>query len=221
MATDASLSSPPSAAGLDEDLHCPECRYNLRGLTVPRCPECGYTFTWDDLPGMREQNQNRITIGNIAPVLLIVLPFAFMLLVGIPPAGLLVLVIALFFAAGAVQAGIEMLAGLWVLGTPSFRRFRAWWEGILIGYGLCAITCILLTEWSVPYGNAFVLQDPPAWVYGVLLCITAVESLLVQWWVVRRRLRSWNDPISNRRLLAACTLGKLPAFVFWTWFVLR
>jgi hypothetical protein len=28
----------------DRDLICPRCRYNLRGLTLPRCPECGLTF---------------------------------------------------------------------------------------------------------------------------------------------------------------------------------
>jgi hypothetical protein len=25
----------------ERDVFCPLCRYNLRGLTVPRCPECG------------------------------------------------------------------------------------------------------------------------------------------------------------------------------------
>ncbi len=33
----------------DVDLPCPLCDYNLRGLTDPRCPECGFTFTWDEL----------------------------------------------------------------------------------------------------------------------------------------------------------------------------
>ena len=37
--------SPDDAALLvwlcDRDVECPLCRYNLRGLTVPRCPECG------------------------------------------------------------------------------------------------------------------------------------------------------------------------------------
>src|SRR6185503_2909506 len=31
------------------DLHCPLCEYNLRGLTEPRCPECGYRFEWVEL----------------------------------------------------------------------------------------------------------------------------------------------------------------------------
>jgi hypothetical protein len=30
-------------------LPCPLCEYDLRGLTEPRCPECGYHFTWDEL----------------------------------------------------------------------------------------------------------------------------------------------------------------------------
>jgi hypothetical protein len=32
-----------------EDLACPLCGYNLRGLREPRCPECGYRFAWADL----------------------------------------------------------------------------------------------------------------------------------------------------------------------------
>jgi len=44
--------APPVArplAAIDEDIHCPLCNYNLRGLTQPRCPECGFTFEWPDL----------------------------------------------------------------------------------------------------------------------------------------------------------------------------
>jgi hypothetical protein len=32
-----------------KDLLCPLCDYNLRGLVEPRCPECGFSFTWDEL----------------------------------------------------------------------------------------------------------------------------------------------------------------------------
>jgi hypothetical protein len=31
------------------ELSCPLCGYNLRGLTEPRCPECGFAFTWAEL----------------------------------------------------------------------------------------------------------------------------------------------------------------------------
>lgn len=34
---------------VSEDIHCPLCRYNLRGLTEPRCPECGFRFTWPEV----------------------------------------------------------------------------------------------------------------------------------------------------------------------------
>ena len=36
----------PDWSTLDVDLNCPRCGYNLRLLTVPRCPECGLTFDW-------------------------------------------------------------------------------------------------------------------------------------------------------------------------------
>lgn len=32
-----------------DDVHCPLCAYNLRGLTTPRCPECGHRFDWREL----------------------------------------------------------------------------------------------------------------------------------------------------------------------------
>ena len=34
---------------LDVDLACPSCRYNLRKLHAPRCPECGNGFRWQTL----------------------------------------------------------------------------------------------------------------------------------------------------------------------------
>ena len=37
-----------SAAAAPEELHCPLCDYNLRGLSRPRCPECGHRFEWRD-----------------------------------------------------------------------------------------------------------------------------------------------------------------------------
>jgi hypothetical protein len=33
--------------------HCANCGYNLRGLPLPRCPECGQEFDPDDLPEMQ------------------------------------------------------------------------------------------------------------------------------------------------------------------------
>ena len=41
----------PGAAPIlvGQGLSCPLCEYDLRGLTEPRCPECGYRFTWEEL----------------------------------------------------------------------------------------------------------------------------------------------------------------------------
>jgi len=45
-------SAPPpdlNANPTDLDISCPLCEYNLRGLSEPRCPECGYKFVWAQL----------------------------------------------------------------------------------------------------------------------------------------------------------------------------
>ncbi len=42
-------SAAPDWASRIEEAFCPLCEYNLRGLTTPRCPECGYTFTWTEV----------------------------------------------------------------------------------------------------------------------------------------------------------------------------
>ena len=39
----------PDWSAQTEELYCPMCMYNLRGLTEPRCPECGYRFAWAEL----------------------------------------------------------------------------------------------------------------------------------------------------------------------------
>jgi hypothetical protein len=36
-------------APVGQDVPCPLCYYNLRGVAEPRCPECGYAFEWRDL----------------------------------------------------------------------------------------------------------------------------------------------------------------------------
>ncbi|MGQ9649481.1 MAG: hypothetical protein ACUVXJ_05185 [Phycisphaerae bacterium] len=47
---------PPDWSTINWNVHCPLCEYNLRGLNVPRCPECGYRFTWSEVldPNRRE-----------------------------------------------------------------------------------------------------------------------------------------------------------------------
>lgn len=42
-------SGAPDWEQIKTDIACPICSYNLRGLTNPRCPECGYPFQWSEL----------------------------------------------------------------------------------------------------------------------------------------------------------------------------
>jgi len=44
-----SMTDVPPPPGAGEPVLCPLCDYDLRGLTEPRCPECGYRFAWDEL----------------------------------------------------------------------------------------------------------------------------------------------------------------------------
>src|SRR5437763_13596735 len=45
----ATATSAPDWSALTDEVHCPLCEYNLRGLVEPRCTECGYRFAWPEL----------------------------------------------------------------------------------------------------------------------------------------------------------------------------
>lgn len=51
-----SAAPPPDWATIDEEIRCPLCDYNLRGLPEPRCPECGYRFDW---PGLLDPTRRK------------------------------------------------------------------------------------------------------------------------------------------------------------------
>jgi hypothetical protein len=40
------LDDTPDWNTVTEEVSCPRCEYNLRGLPTPRCPECGLDFSW-------------------------------------------------------------------------------------------------------------------------------------------------------------------------------
>jgi len=42
-------SHAPNWEAVQGEIRCPLCDYNLRGLSEPRCPECGYAFAWDEI----------------------------------------------------------------------------------------------------------------------------------------------------------------------------
>jgi hypothetical protein len=48
-AANDSGTAPPDWSTIDRPVLCPLCDYDLRGLSQPRCPECGYAFDWREL----------------------------------------------------------------------------------------------------------------------------------------------------------------------------
>ncbi len=55
--TDAIDSPPDWSKPLAYEIICPLCEYNLRGLTEPRCPECGYQFSWSEVLAGRQMHR--------------------------------------------------------------------------------------------------------------------------------------------------------------------
>lgn len=48
MSWQPAAASPDLAASAN-DLRCPLCDYDVRGLPEPRCPECGHRFEWEEV----------------------------------------------------------------------------------------------------------------------------------------------------------------------------
>ena len=43
------VATPPDWDSIPDEILCPLCEYNLRGIPEPRCPECGFKFEWDEV----------------------------------------------------------------------------------------------------------------------------------------------------------------------------
>jgi hypothetical protein len=44
-----SIAPAPAPADISKAFLCPLCTYDLRGCVEPRCPECGFQFSWEEL----------------------------------------------------------------------------------------------------------------------------------------------------------------------------
>lgn len=128
---------PPSeSTGLDEDIPCPGCGYNLRGLTVPRCPECGNEFDWADIPEMRpspplvspETVRRRVVGVSVAAACIAAIAIAMpsgievMLSLGL----LLCITSAVAGILACLQATLEYAVASVLIGRPTWRRFVTW-----------------------------------------------------------------------------------------------
>lgn len=128
---------------VDTGIHCSRCRYNLTGLTVPRCPECGEPF--HSVP----ERPSGVTFEH---VLFIINVFSLVLLVFLvistPPAGLrrsdadAAVVVAMLAPLQWVLALAAMIAGLHSMNKGG----RSWialagltLPGLLALVSLCAL----------------------------------------------------------------------------------
>jgi len=197
----------PGPEGVSQDVPCPQCEYNLRGLTIPRCPECGFRFDWTTLPQLidldRLKRCRSVAWIDKLIVLVFVLGLGSLLFTEIGG-----LVVGFIFALvlGAAQAFVELGPASLFLGAPTGRQFIAWWEGVLIGFGVCAATilmsgygtCLFDRRWSPGEKMRFL----------PLLLLLAAESYVVQCIIVRWRMALFGERVPVRRLLLGCLLAK-------------
>jgi len=214
---DFKVLEPPGPEGLQHDLPCPRCRYNLRGLTLPRCPECGFEFRWEDIPRLldeirrRRERRNSVIAGCVLAMPLIgVLAFVPAILLFF--VALSVWVLAPFAVSGC-QAAVEMCLVWPIIGQVGWRRLRAWWEGVLIGYGVSVVSMLLAGRyWSL---GDFGWDAAERWGLLHFYVGTTIEVAIVQFWVVRRRWRQWGVPVASRKLWVACAVSKLVTGTLW------
>ncbi|MBN1491552.1 MAG: hypothetical protein JXA69_16690 [Phycisphaerae bacterium] len=211
----ADCSLPIGASGVPYDVRCPQCRYNLRGLTVPRCPECGLTFAWDDLERFRVPPESSLVVLlRGAGMCFVALSVAFVLMVTGAPLLVVALAVAAILAVAALQACVEFIVVLVWVGPLYWPRFRTWWEGVLLGYGVTVMTWLMFGYEIIPFERPF-RGGPPADLWCILL-LTTVEAIGIQWFVVRRQLRIRNQiPVPPRGLWWACLLAKLVSALLW------
>lgn len=216
--------------GCPIDLHCPGCKYNLRGLTRSRCPECGLEFRWEDLLRRSDQRSGvgraLLSAARAIGVAILVLAAVAACLISVGVIGLSLLaggryalvgpgVIVLPLLVAAIQTRGEIL----LLGGRrsgwSRRHARAWWEGTLIGYAAAAMTIWICGYAMVPIESSGIVERlVRCWLLMVLAFVPVVG---VQYWVLRLRGRQWHElgSVSRLRLLKMCIAAKLASGAVW------
>lgn len=208
-----SLSLPPGPEGLAVDLECPQCAYNLRGLTTPRCPECGYLFAWDDVPCLLQHERSRRTPREIASALALagILCAAVFAALLYHPLASTVLAVGLISLAAAtvICTFIELMVAMLITMTPDVivHYFRRWWEGVVIGWAATALAVALLgtdLERMIRRGWKVV-----TWQHALWLALLFAGMVVIQYVVIKIRERKWGYPVPGRRLLVGIATSKL------------
>lgn len=216
--TDAEIQT----CGYPHDLPCPRCDYNLKGLLVPRCPECGLTISWESARSavkVKEQIAKERRTGAILGFSLIGLIGIFALLgemgarIAIMLFGSFFIVALIAFPLSAIQALLEISLLYPVLGFGGMKRFRAWWEGVLITYGACGFASMAFRPRSIiQFGR--LEWDSMEFVLRALF-IPIVLSTAIQLAVLWQRNKRWNLGLQSPRLIPALLGVKTLFAVIW------
>ena len=140
----------PDLSEQDSAIYCRECEYNLTGLPLNRCPECGTPFDPNERRVASRLLPQPITFGEMCYKALS--PCAIGLAVHIPPLAAMLFIfpgVLIFLIATMINA--HTLAERWVR-TRAINRgeLRTWRRPFLIGVGFVFL-------WAVQVFGAFVV----------------------------------------------------------------
>lgn len=198
---------PPGPEGLALDLACPKCAYNLRGLTKPRCPECGFHFEWSDVPRLvheAEHKPSRLEMlihaaGWMLGLIILIPIVAYMLPV--------VLVLVVLMGLAAIQAVFELMLARLFADEIRDVHFRRWWEGVMISYAAAAITCVVLgLDVLSALERGWSQLKLEMWIFVALIVI---ELVALQYAVISAREKRWGYPVRPVRALISVTVAKI------------
>jgi hypothetical protein len=125
------------------DVACPSCTYNLRGLTTPRCPECGHELklnVWLTEPYLRAWIVLAMAVFGSAGVGAL---FSIVLVHGPWPRRLIYDIAIVYFIANLPIAIIVTIGRRHFMRWPMRRQWSASvlaWGMTLVGFGLFALT---------------------------------------------------------------------------------
>ena len=146
------IDPPPTA---ESSRHCGNCGYDLRGITEPRCPECGAAFDPAETPLADVPWFHRRSIGHVAAL------WRTMWLVMLRPR---------WFAGEVLHRDVRV-------DVQAARRFR--WMCVFVAGISAALTIALHTRSAESGLGAFALTLPPLVLYFALTA-PLVEATDVQ-----------------------------------------
>jgi hypothetical protein len=127
--------------------------------------------------------------------------------------GLFLVVAVAAFPLSAIQALLETSLLYPVLDFGGMKRFRAWWEGVLITYGACGFAWMAFRPRSIiQFGR--LEWDSMEFVLRALF-IPIVLSTAIQLAVLRQRNKQWNLGLDSPRLIPAVIGVKTLFAIIW------